>query len=480
MNRESLSKERTIGEGGCGIVEAVWHPDFAGPVARKRLNDWARRGPERERNIARFKTEVRLLRDRLDHPNVIKVLHADLDTDDPWFLMPLAPKSLADIVPSTGLPDEQVHDLFDQILAAMEHAHGRGVLHRDLKPHNVLLIGGRPVVADFGLGRDVKGHLTRITTTTYTGGTAGYTAPEQLGGLSAADHRSDIFALGSMLYLMVTGRSPEYFDDGLAPPQYRRIVRRCREYDPDRRYQSVAELRADFERLWVDEVDEAPRTQRAKALLPDAATSDQARGELVALYLRHQTDRELFSATLPDWPESLIAAQAAAGPRELGEIISAFCDLLPGELPFAYLDTAAGFLRRVFRASNDPLLRELILRRLLAMAVDNNRYAVGREFVGLIRGAQSPHDRMVARDVLSAEPEAVRWLTAHAAGASDVPLIKEILQTLDAEAPEPNPELPPARMPPSGADWEAMEDRNDRDDPARDLYQHLRLQKGRD
>jgi serine/threonine protein kinase len=102
MNRNSFSKERTIGEGGCGIVEVVWHPDFEEPVARKRLLDSARSGAERDRNIARFRTEVQLLQERLDHPNVIKILYADFDTDDPWFIMPLAPENLSDIVPDGG------------------------------------------------------------------------------------------------------------------------------------------------------------------------------------------------------------------------------------------------------------------------------------------------------------------------------------------------------------------------------------------
>jgi hypothetical protein len=434
MHRDSFSTERTIGEGGCGIVEAVWHPEFETGVARKRLNDWAKYGPERERNIARFRTEVQILQERLDHPNVIKVLHTELDSDDPWFLMPLAPQSLGDVVPNGGLPDQEVRALFGQVLAAMEHAHERRVLHRDLKPHNILIIDDRPVVADFGLGRDVESDKTRVTTTTYTGGTAGYISPEQQGGLSAADHRSDIYALGSVLYFLVTGRSPEYFDEGAVPPQFRRIIRRCRQYDPMQRYQSVLELREDFERLWEDPLTELPRVERARELVEQAVLIETARGQLVTLYLRHQDDRDLFTSTLPEWSDKLIAAQVASGPRELGEIVTAFCDLLPGDLAFDYLDTAASFLARVFRATDDPLLHELILRRLLRMAVNNNRYAVGRVFVTLVRDLQAPRDRSLAREVLHDDPDGVRWLDDYGSGARDVPLINEILQWLEAGA----------------------------------------------
>ena len=192
------------------------------------------------------------------------------------------------------------------------------------------------------------------------------------------------------------------------------------------------ELREDFERLWEAPPVELPRVQQARELIAQAPVSDTARGQLITLYLRHPDDPDLFAATLPEWPDELVAVQATADPRELGEILTTFCDLLPGKFTFEYLDTAARFMARVFRATDDPVLRELILRRLLRMAVDNNRFAVGRVFVGLVRGLQAPHDRNLARTVLEDDPEAVQWLADYASGAKDVPLLNEIVQRLEA------------------------------------------------
>ena len=436
-NRNSFSVEDVVGIGGVGIVESVWHPEFEIRVARKRLNEVALIGPERDRNKARFRTEVAILQERLNHPNVIKVLAADLEDDDPWFIMEWASASLESIIPPGGLPINQVLDLFLPVLDGIEHAHGQGILHRDIKAGNVLLIDDRVVVSDFGLGRHIDSSLTRHTTSTYFGGSAGYVSPEQVRGFGTADYRSDIYSLGSLLFIMLTGESPEFYAPRLLPLQFRSIVERCRERNPDHRYQSVAELRLALTQVQVFAPPEKTSVELARELIAIAPNNQQILGELVGLYLGNADDNDLFATTLPEWTSDLISSVSNSRPHELREILTVYCDQLPGKRDFSYLDTAASMLARIFGTTTDPLTRETIMRRMLEMAVNNNRFAVGRIFVRLVEHLKEAHDRELAYTILVDDPNAVAWLFANVSNSNDVALIRDVRQQQKAARSRP-------------------------------------------
>lgn len=134
------------------------------------------------------------------------------DDEELSFAMPIATGNLRPRLGQTASDHELAFSYFEQILAAIEHAHQNGIVHRDLKPENVLFLAGLfddyPVISDFGLGR----LLDRDTTTlTQAGGlfvTFGYAAPEQYSDAPNADARSDIYSLGVLLREMLTNAHP--------------------------------------------------------------------------------------------------------------------------------------------------------------------------------------------------------------------------------------------------------------------------------
>jgi serine/threonine-protein kinase len=157
----------------------------------------------------RFLQEAHL-QQRLEHPNIVRVLEVHDQANPPALVMELVEGlSLADVLSRRGaLPPDDTLTLFKQILAAVGYAHSKGVVHRDLKPANVLVTAaGRAKVADFGIAR-VLSSSVRLTRTGTSMGSPHYMSPEQITGRSDLDHRADIYALGVTLYELLTGRAP--------------------------------------------------------------------------------------------------------------------------------------------------------------------------------------------------------------------------------------------------------------------------------
>jgi serine/threonine protein kinase len=192
-----------IGHGGMAVVYRATQERLDRTVAVKVLSENLAASSE---FMERFRREARTAAN-LRHPNVITV--HDFGEDErgvPYLVLEyIEGPTLADLM-DTGLDDERIPGLLDQIAAGLDYAHARGVIHRDIKPGNVLITeDGRAVLADFGLAWLLEGaHLT------LTGGVIGtpeYMSPEQAGG-EPLDHRSDVYSLGVMLYEMLVGERP--------------------------------------------------------------------------------------------------------------------------------------------------------------------------------------------------------------------------------------------------------------------------------
>ena len=195
-----------LGRGGMSVVELAEDADGR-PVARKRIrvHGSAAQVDEAHRRLRR---EAELLR-RLDHPGIVRLLAVDDDGTDLVLVMPFLPGgTLADRVAATGpLPAPQVEYLLGALLDALAAAHRRGVVHRDIKPDNILFdASGRPALADFGVAtaRDMTAGLTA---TGMVVGTPTFMAPEQARG-EPATAASDVFALAATMLFALTGAGP--------------------------------------------------------------------------------------------------------------------------------------------------------------------------------------------------------------------------------------------------------------------------------
>jgi serine/threonine-protein kinase len=207
--------ERELGGGGMSRVFVAEETRLARRVVIKVLP------PElaAEISVDRFNREIQLSAS-LQHPHIVPLLAAGGSADVLFYTMPFVDgESLRTRLAREGeLPVRDAVRILKDVADALAYAHARGIVHRDIKPDNVLLSGNHAVVADFGVAKAVsqaKGQ-TGLTSVGVALGTPAYMAPEQVAGDPNIDHRADIYAFGAMGYEMLTGRAPFA---GLAPHQ---------------------------------------------------------------------------------------------------------------------------------------------------------------------------------------------------------------------------------------------------------------------
>jgi tetratricopeptide (TPR) repeat protein/predicted Ser/Thr protein kinase len=256
-----------LGEGGMGAVYKAKDVELSRMVALKVIR------PDLARNRAildRFKQEL-ILATQVTHRNVVRIYDLGEAEGIKFITMEYVEgEDLAAILHRrVKLPPREAVAVIEQVCRALEAAHNVGVIHRDLKPQNVMWEtgSGRILVMDFGLAKTLEGE--RMTQTGAMVGTMEYMSPEQAlaGNL---DQRSDIFSLGLIFYELLTGQTPFHADSALAslikrtqervvpvseleksvPPELSQIVSRCLERDVALRYQNASELLADLE-LWA-------------------------------------------------------------------------------------------------------------------------------------------------------------------------------------------------------------------------------------
>ena len=203
---EHYRLEREIRSGGMATVYLAREvrPDIERPVAIKVLHAEFSSALATER----FLREVRVAAN-LVHTNILPLLECGRAGDLPYYVMPYVDGgSLRDLLfRDTQLPIAEVVRIGSDVLAALEYAHGRGIVHRDIKPDNILFIVDRPIVADFGIARALTGVAEPITDEHARIGTPAYMSPEQCQGVDI-DGRSDLYSLGCVLYEMLTGSVP--------------------------------------------------------------------------------------------------------------------------------------------------------------------------------------------------------------------------------------------------------------------------------
>ena len=215
----AYSIERELGGGGMSRVFVADEARLRRKVVIKVLPELAQ-----ELNVERFEREIQLAAS-LQQANIVPVLSACDVGGLPYYLMPYVEgESLRTRLQSGPLPIDAVIAVAREVGKALAFAHAHGVIHRDIKPDNVLLSGGTAVVTDFGIARAISASRTEafdgsgITPEAFDGsgitqvgtsiGTPAYMAPEQIAGDPALDHRADLYSVGCMLYELLAGRAP--------------------------------------------------------------------------------------------------------------------------------------------------------------------------------------------------------------------------------------------------------------------------------
>ncbi|MBI4168422.1 MAG: protein kinase [Acidobacteria bacterium] len=292
-----------IGRGGMGVVYRALDTSLDRHVAVKVLPPEVTADTDR---LERFRREAKAIA-ALNHPGIVTIHSVEESGGVHFLTMELVQgRTLDTVIPPAGLPLARFFEVAVQLADAVSAAHERGVVHRDLKPANVMVIEGAAVkVLDFGLAKlrkaealsDESTEPTR--TVTQEGrllGTVPYMSPEQIQG-RPADHRSDLFALGIILYEMATGKRPFRGESpadvassilrdtpagvtdlraGL-PAHLGQVIRRCLEKDPARRYQTAVAVRNELEDLQSTIASGAapavPSRKRRKAVVAAGAAA---------------------------------------------------------------------------------------------------------------------------------------------------------------------------------------------------------------
>ncbi|NDJ52688.1 MAG: protein kinase, partial [Chloroflexi bacterium] len=253
-----------IGQGGMSTVYRAVQTTVDRDVAIKVIEQNIARDAT---SLERFRREARLVA-RLEHPHILPLHDFDGTHDPPYIVMRLLEGgTLRDMMTERRLTFHEIATIMQQIGSALDYAHRQGIVHRDIKPSNIMFDNeGNAFVTDFGIAfvaiDDTRTHLTRAGSVV---GTPDFMSPEQGMG-QKFDHRADIYAIGVMLYFILSGKLPYHDSNPVAlilkhrdepipkvtdqapnlPPVLNDVIAKAMAKDPDRRYYSMSELVNDF------------------------------------------------------------------------------------------------------------------------------------------------------------------------------------------------------------------------------------------
>jgi len=255
-----------LGKGGMGIVYKALDPDIEREVAIKTVRfDTLIDGTEKDEMMTRFIREAKAA-GRLSHPNITTIYDVCREKDVTYIVMQFVEgQSLQGLIDSgRKFPPSEIIQLMKPLCDCLDYAHENGIVHRDIKPGNILIDkSGKPFLADFGVARIETSTLTQSGTTV---GTLSYMSPEQVKG-QTVDSRSDIFALGVILYELLAGKKP-FAGDNLStivykivheeperitavnkdlPRGYEMVIQKALAKNPEDRYQDCREIISDLE-----------------------------------------------------------------------------------------------------------------------------------------------------------------------------------------------------------------------------------------
>ncbi len=353
-----------LGAGGVGRVFKAVHRRLEKLFALKILHERAVHSPAA---VRRFHQEVKAAA-RLEHPNVVRTVYAGEQEGVHYLVMEyVAGQDLHNLVKQHGpLPPARALGYIVQAAQGLEYAHAQGVIHRDIKPGNLLVDAqGVVKILDLGLARIAEPAGEQANALTRTGmvlGTAHFMSPEQAANTKAADARSDLYSLGCTLYYLLTGRTPyqgsspievilAHRDDPIPPlaekvpglpPAVEDVFRRLVAKQPQDRYASATDLLTDLEPLVrllavqgrPRQAAEEPPARQAPP--PSAATESRAGGTLV---LESASDlQDSLARTPAAQPEQRTLVERPDAPRPPTPPPAPYAPHTPAALPTSWMD----------------------------------------------------------------------------------------------------------------------------------------------
>ena len=436
MAKMKLVIQGEIGRGGFCMVHRLVVQDadsgeqMGDPMAIKRLRDdlvFPRHTLQEIRD--RFEREARLLDDTLDHENIVPVKFRNLSGDEPYFVMPLADGNVMDELATRAGDEEWVCHVFRQILEGMAYAHGKDVIHRDLKPQNALIFGDTIRLTDLGLGKTLVGGTVGLTQTDTWYGTQAYMALEQFSEMKDTGPASDVFSLGKLLMALLIGKHP---DPGLPdvselPERFRYFVTRCCEKKPENRFPDARAALEAFDNAFSEPVfreleDDLERLIESWFVAPVGEDSEILKK--IDQLLRENPDEEsLYIKQVPRLPGDLLGEYLTELPDSFVEMLKVYDRYVSGGLVFEYCDEVADFYANVFRSTDRLDIRKVIVERLIELGYSHNRWHVRLVLLELLSELDQKTDAStisMAADAIRENPRAAQF-AADIAGKYELP-----------------------------------------------------------
>lgn len=398
----------TLGGGGFGKVVKVLDLFEGNEVALKYCYSVD------QVDIRRFKREIRIM-EGIKHENVINIIGSNIEHNPPFFTMPIAKKSLTDVIPNLKDDIVKVTEVFESICKGINAIHISGHTHRDIKPDNVLLFDdNRIVVSDLGLAKFDERDSTVLTRASIAIGSRDYMSPEQMqyGGTRDFDHRGDVYQLGKTFYHLLTGLNPGIINIQSIPLSFRYAVQKSTRLEPDERYQSVGELLdavLDARRAMDPSMNPKSVYEQLVSVAEEKLQSNEYDRENVTKLIElifNTEDKDDIIEFFNKIPERLLPIYSTDLATEFEPVLEKYRKAIDSEVreyPFHFAEIVSGKMKLVYNsAQKSELKKDAILSTLFA-AVSLNRFAAMGDFDRMLLSIVEDEDAFAIAGALKDE-----------------------------------------------------------------------------
>ena len=375
-----------LGSGGFGNVDLV--ADESGQYfARKTFSVNQPLPAELVPNVRKRFVREAELQLGMSHRNIVRIVHAELDGDFPWYLMPVADSTLEKDIAADKTIGGNFKVALSDVIAGLEEMHSMQMYHRDLKPQNVLRFTDQSsgqsyyAISDFGFVSLKDSRLSKLTTTGMAKGTDYYTAPEMTKSLSSASAQSDIYSLGCIIHDMVGVEDRVPCGEIHENTDFGPLLLSCTRAKPARRFKSVGAVRDVL--VSIDASVPKPETKEAISFADKLDEGGLTNSDVGALadFLEDQSGRPDAVVLLRKLSIDRIKESKAENPDDTRRIGIVFAEWVSGNsFDFDYCDVLANRLGEFMTDAPYDLQAECLLA-LLKLGTSHNRWYVEREFV---------------------------------------------------------------------------------------------------
>ena len=440
-----------IGEGGMGRVFKVQNGTdcFALKVCLEKD----------EASIKRFKREVRLMAS-IKHENVIEVLDENLDDLIPYFVMPLCKFSIDKKLDKLQANPELAIEILLQVCNGINAIHLSGIIHRDIKPKNILISKDNKVkISDLGLGKFNDRDSTILTGSNVYMGTQGYIPPEffKSGGTKNANVKSDIYQLGKTIYNIFTNRNPTLIEKDILSGGLLYIIQKCISDNPDNRYKSVGELENALNNYLLSLNPKTNPTNAYENLIniaKDYLKVNQYEKtnveEIIQTLFYFKDDPETFFKKFNLIPKQVLEIIASNFPTLCSSIIDVYSTTTEryfkeSRIDFSEAELVANSMNRIFKESKDLETKIKAMRMTLFASVYCNRYNAMEVFDLMLQDIKNNQDAVAVVEMLRDNLDSYEYIADRVPSSRLHPLIQaiqlEIKQRKEEENAKRNAEI---------------------------------------